>query len=246
MNNTYMLLWLEAPLQSWGSDSKFFRRETLLFPSKSALYGMYLSAMGLQGKQQKLLEQLAPYKQTVVAFNKPIKSRFEGDVSEKTVREPVLVDFHMVGSGYRDDKDHQWEQLLIPKKSDGKKAKGGGSKITYRYYLQDARFAVIQQAEASFSEQLSKALIHPIYDMFLGRKNCIPTDFVYQGTFDTEDEALEGAMKIGEEKGLVEGFRVLDGEYDEYDGDVRVLNDVPIQFGSWKKYTDRSVTVIKR
>ena len=50
------------------------------------------------------------------------------------------MDFHMVGSGY-DDKN-PWEALLIPKTSEGKKGRRRWNKMTYRYYLQDARFAV--------------------------------------------------------------------------------------------------------
>ena len=53
--NKYVLLWLEAPLQSWGFESKFGRRETLDFPTKSGVLGLILSAMGRSGEQQELL-----------------------------------------------------------------------------------------------------------------------------------------------------------------------------------------------
>ena len=36
---TALLLWLEAPLQSWGVDSRFGRRDTLPFPSRSGVLG---------------------------------------------------------------------------------------------------------------------------------------------------------------------------------------------------------------
>ncbi len=35
-----LLLWLEAPLQSWGADSRFGRRATLPFPTRSGVLGL--------------------------------------------------------------------------------------------------------------------------------------------------------------------------------------------------------------
>ena len=40
MANPYLLLWLEAPLQAWGHDSKFGRRDSLDFPTKSGVLGL--------------------------------------------------------------------------------------------------------------------------------------------------------------------------------------------------------------
>lgn len=47
MSQPYLLLWLEGPLQSWGHDSRFGRRETLHFPTKSGVLGMVCAALGL-------------------------------------------------------------------------------------------------------------------------------------------------------------------------------------------------------
>ncbi|MCR6650496.1 MAG: type I-E CRISPR-associated protein Cas5/CasD [Cellvibrionaceae bacterium] len=46
MSNPYLLLWLEAPLQSWGHDSKFGRRDSLDFPTKSGVLGLLCCALG--------------------------------------------------------------------------------------------------------------------------------------------------------------------------------------------------------
>ncbi len=127
MSHPYLLLWLEGPLQSWGHDSRFGRRDSLPFPTKSGVMGIICAALGAAGPQEPLLDM------QVLGFSRQDKN---GTVA---LREPLLCDFHMVGSGY-DDKD-PWQSLLIPKKSDGKKAVGGGTKITYRYYLQDRAFA---------------------------------------------------------------------------------------------------------
>ena len=238
MSERYLLMWLEAPLQSWGYDSKFNRRETLSFPTKSGVLGLLCSALGAGGEQRELLARLAPMSQSVIAFART--KQYDKQRSSKCDRQPLLCDFHTVGNGY-DDKN-PWQSLLTPKKSDGKKAGSGGSKLTYRYYLQDAFFAVALQVPAAEADDYAKALQQPIWDVYLGRKHCVPTDFIYRGIFHTEAQAFEQALVIAKEKNLQEDFRVLTGEHQ---GDeVLVLNDVPIQFGENKQYQDRYVTVI--
>lgn len=241
MSTRFLLLWLEAPLQSWGADSKFGRRDTLSFPTKSGITGLLLCALGASGEQKELLSRLAPLRQTVVSYARTKKSN-EGQL-KKEDSEPLLRDFHMVGSGY--DDANPWETLLIPKTSEGKKAVGGGTKLTYRYYLQDARFAVVLEVPAELAMSFADAMQKPVYDLYLGRKNCVPTDFIYRGIFETEAAALRMAHEIARGKGFtVEDFRVVDGE-DSDNGDAMTLNDVPVQFGEFKRYRDRRVTVIR-
>ena len=149
----------------------------------------------------------------------------------------------MVGSGY--DKHDPWASLLIPKTAEGKPAVGGGTKITYRYYLQDAAFAVVLEVPADKAEAIAKALQNPAWDVYFGRKNCVPTDFIYRGFFDNETVAIEQAKLIAEQKNRIEDFRVLhgalaDGEVDE----VFTINDIPVQFGEDKRYRDRQVSLI--
>lgn len=240
MSNPYILLWFEAPLQSWGSDSKFGRRDTLAYPTKSGVLGLVCCALGAGGEQRALLAEFSPLSQTAISYARSKKT----DVGLiKQEREPLLRDFHMVGSGY-DDQD-PWASLLIPKTNEGKKAVGGGTKITYRYYLQDAAFAVVLQVPVDKAETVAHALKNPAWDIYLGRKNCVPTDFIYRGTFDNETVAIEQASLIAMEKQRVEDFRVLQGALDEGEADeVFTINDVPVQFGEDKRYRDRQVSLI--
>lgn len=238
--NKYILLWFEAPLQSWGSDSKFGRRDTLAFPTKSGVLGLVCSALGAGGAQRELLAEFAPLRQTAISF---ARSKQKEDKVVKQDREPLLRDFHMVGSGY-DDKD-PWASLLIPKTSEGKKAVGGGTKMTYRYYLQDAAFAVALEVPGVKAESIAEALQNPAWDIYLGRKNCVPTDFVYRGIFDQETAALVQAETIAVEKHRIEDFRVVQGALGEGEADeVFTINDVPVQFGEDKRYRDRQVSLI--
>jgi CRISPR system Cascade subunit CasD len=238
MSTRYLLLWLEAPLQSWGHDSKFGRRDTLNFPTKSGVMGLLCCALGAGGEQKELLAKFAPLKQTVLSF---VRSRKQGgEEAIKLDREPLLRDFHMVGSGYA-DKD-PWQSLLIPKTAEGKKAVGGGAKLTYRYYLQDAYFAIVLEVPNDQIERLVAKLQAPVWDLYLGRKACVPTDFIYRECYQSEHEALDAAQTLAAEKELLEDFRVLDGEHE---GDeVFTLTDVPVCFGEHKIYRDRRVTII--
>lgn len=232
--NLSILMWLEAPLQSWGADSKFYRRETLPFPTKSGVAGLLCCALGAGGEQKELLSELSLTLMTTLSF-------IRRDASLEMNSKQFLCDFHMVGSGYN-EKD-SWEKLLIPKKDDGKSPTNNiGSKITYRYYLQNAFFAVILEAPRSLANNLGEALQNPVWDLYLGRKNCVPTDFIYRGLFDSKDEAIENALLIANEKSLIEEFRVLEGEHE---GESMTLNDVPLQFGQNKKYRDRRVTIVR-
>lgn len=233
MNNSYLLLWLEAPLQSWGHDSKFGRRDSLDFPTKSGVLGLLCCALGAGGKQTEWLARWAERDMQVQAY--VLKDK-QGDALP---REPLLRDFHMVGSGY-DDKD-PWQALLIPKTSEGKKPNGPGTKMTYRYYLQDMAFAVALQGPADELLELEKALQNPVWDIYLGRKNCVPTEFIAQGVHPGVKQAMDSAVELAVSKNRVPVFKVLEGEHE---GEVLTLNDVPLQFGEHKLYRDRRVTVL--
>ena len=239
MTNPYLLLWLEGPMQSWGSDSKFGRRDTQTFPTKSGVMGLLCSALGAGGQQLELLSEFASLNQTAISF---VRCNVKGDLLVKEDREPLLRDFHMVGSGYNDQ--DPWAKLLIPKTNTGKAAVGGGSKVTYRYYLQDAAFALALEVHSGMVQAIAGALQNPVWDIYLGRKNCVPTDFIYRGIFDNELDALDQAKIIALEKNRVEDFRVINGLSADGLGEVFTLNDVPIQFGKDKRYRDRQVSLI--
>lgn len=233
MSDPYLLLWLEAPLQSWGHDSKFGRRDSLDFPTKSGVLGLLCCALGAGGKQVEWLEKWANCDMQVQAF-----ALADGH-GNPLPRQPLMRDFHMVGSGY-DDKD-PWQNLLIPKTSEGKKPNGAGTKMTYRYYLQDMAFAVALQGAQDELAELESALQNPVWDLYLGRKNCVPTEFIAQGIYAEAEQAMSKALQMAHSKRRLPVFTVLQGEHD---GEVLTLNDVPLQFGEHKLYRDRRVTVL--
>ncbi len=236
MSDPYVLLWLEAPLQAWGYDSKFGRRETLDFPTKSGLLGLIFCALGAGGQQKQRLAEFADLDLQIMAYKRLTNGNKPADT------EPFLRDFHMVGSGY--DISDPWQNLLVPKKNDGSKAVGGGTKITYRFYIQDMAFAAAVQVPVHELDNVVACLKNPIWDLYLGRKTCVPTEFVFQGEFMTAEKAFQVSDSIAQEKNRISEFRVLQGEHD---GDENfTLNDVPVQFGPEKIYRDRRVTLIRQ
>lgn len=225
----YMSLWLEAPLQSWGTDSKFYRRSTELFPSRSALLGMILAAMGASGEQRELLSLFDGLSQTVIAFKRQISNKVH-----------QLIDFHMVGSGYN-DKD-PWENMMIPKTTAGKSAVGGGTKLTYRFYLQDTAFgAILQLPEGAVGEKIPQAMMFPVWDTYLGRKNCPPSDFVYRGIYTSCEDAEKKIMEIATHKEYEKDFTVTDTHKEGCESII--VNDVPVSFGIIKEYKSRTIWI---
>ncbi len=239
----YLFLWLQGMLQSWGASSRFDLRQTLQYPTKSGIYGMLLAASGDSGEQTELLARMAECPLEVISFESS---------------NGILTDYHMVGNGY-DDKD-KWQVLNIPKKSDGGKAVGGGAKRTYREYLQDRTFAAILGLPDDLAEKFTVALQNPVYDIYLGRKCCVPETMVFQGCFEAKIEALEALKaKIREWNDDLTANRAKEQRWkDQYlrpqwsiqedpDGKTpgaQLLNDVPVRFGQHKLYADRWVKIV--
>jgi len=226
-----LLLWLEAPLQSWGADSRYGNRDTLPFPTRSGVLGLLCCAAGRGGAQEEWLQRMAGHGQTVAAYARQGKSG--------PVRPPLLRDFHMVGSGY--DTSDPWQNLLVPKTVEGKKPVGSGSKMTFRNYLQDMAFACALDLPEDEATVLAEALQQPVWELSLGRKNCPPADVVGRGVFADEEAALKAAEAIAAAKQRVRVFTVREGALDS--GEVLTLNDVPVCFGLRKVYRDRQVTM---
>ncbi len=232
MSHKYLLLWLEGPLQSWGDDSRYGRRESLPFPTRSGVFGLICAALGKGGAQKEWLSEHRYAGMTVLAFAPKEHA--------KNVRQ--LRDFHTVGNGY--DDSNPFESLFIPKTAAGKAAVGGGSKITYRYYLQDSCFAVILNLSSSQCTPIADAIQQPVWMTGLGRKSCIPSEWVYQGEFDTYEECISFALTLGDSKSRVLSLTVKEGKFPD-EGRVQVVNDVPIAFGETKEYAQRFITVIQ-
>jgi CRISPR-associated protein Cas5/CasD subtype I-E len=161
MSDTLAFL-IDAPMQSWGASSKFQRRETESWPTKSALVGVFAAALGIDKHSPNESQKLAPL--AALSF-----SVFRWPKKYPSLR---LTDFHTIGGGY--DKFDSWEKLHIPSKAGDGSA--FGTVITRRSYLMDARFIALFQGDRSTLEAIAAALLDPVWGVWFGRKACIPAE----------------------------------------------------------------------
>lgn len=173
----YLALRLEGPLQSWGFESQYNRRNTGLLPTKSAILGMCCAALGIpRGSEDEkaLLEQCVDLRLLTVVISRR-DPKYRDEPKELQVRR--ITDYHTVQNT---------------------KTASGGTKdthLTYRQYLCDASFACILSGNAKLINRLAKdekgqGLENPVWGIWLGRKACIPTAPVFAGIFPDEVEAL--------------------------------------------------------
>ncbi|OQX16011.1 MAG: type I-E CRISPR-associated protein Cas5/CasD [Desulfobulbaceae bacterium A2] len=200
----FLALRLEGPLQSWGIDSQFNRRNTGLMPTRSAIAGMCCAALGLPrgGKEEEsFLARCKAVRMTAIAIPRPGR---KGDLQVRR-----LQDYHTVQN---------------TKKADGKLK---DCHITHRQYLTDASFGVLLEGESSLLTRIAESLTNPVWGVWFGRKACIPTAPVFAGLREQRDEALR--LLIGEQP-LAAFTRQWDAETFADGRDS--LPDVPVSFAS--------------
>lgn len=209
MNNevtAYLALYLDAPLQSWGYQSRFDRRTTLSYPTRSGIIGLICAAMGIDRDDAESLEQFRRFRMTALTFR----------------QEPVLIDFHTVGGGY----DREKEEQFIPHTAEGKLRPPGKETVpTHREYLQHSRFGVVLEGTTKVLQAMADALANPKWGIWLGRKACVPASPVGQGVFDS----YEDAVRRLEERAEGSASRVV-REVEEFADGTDTLMDRPLDF----------------
>lgn len=170
MSDNTLFLRLAAPMQSWGTSSRFQLRRTDAHPSKLGVLGLLLCAMGVGRRDSaQALEKLRPL---VMGIRVDHPGKLDWD-------------YHTAGAG------------IGIRSADGK-IKSTASTMEYetllsrRQYLCDASFLVALQGGAGTISDCVRALEDPVWPIFLGRKCCVPSETVFAGTgsFATLSEAL--------------------------------------------------------
>lgn len=206
----HLALLLDAPLQSWGLESRFQRRTTGLHPTKSGVIGLICAAMGLgkdSPEERVTLPKLAALKMISIAIQREQVNRWTGEKSELAVRR--LDDFHTV---------------LNTRRASGKM--NDDPVVTRRQYLLDARFGVILTGNRLLLQRMATALADPVWGVWFGRKSCIPAEPICRGLFASAAEA-EKAL-IGDAP--LESFTTVT-EAESFAEGTDSLNDQPISFG---------------
>lgn len=216
-DKSFLALRLEGPLQSWGFDSQYNRRNTGLMPTKSAIAGMCCAALGLprgSAGEQKFLASLTKARMTAIAIPRNVAR------NELSVRR--LQDYHTVQNTRRASGSINRDCVL-----------------THRQYLTDASFGIFLEGERAFLKSIADALSNPVWGLWLGRKTCIPTAPVLAGFKEKRDEAL--CLLLGD-KPLETFARQVEAE--SFAGGRDSLPDSSVSFSSEsRKFAPRRVQV---
>jgi CRISPR-associated protein Cas5/CasD, subtype I-E/ECOLI len=157
-----LVLRLSGPLQSWGGSTRYNVRGTLSHPTKSGVIGLCASAMGWpRGTDLSALAEL----QFGVRVDRPGK---------------LLIDYHTMSAASHDPLNPREQRLPT---ADGKSLKPGQSKVSRRYYLQDAVFVAAlagdREDQRELLQRIAAALRTPRYPLYLGRRSCPPDKPVF-------------------------------------------------------------------
>lgn len=169
-----LVLRLQGPMQSWGFASQYKLRATGLLPSKSALVGLCCAALGVdRGSEREagILESFRALRMLVVAVPRI------GPDGRRRVRR--IQDFHTVKGAISAEGKTKRDAVL-----------------TYRQYLQDAKFLALFTGAADFLSQLAEGLQNPVWGLWLGRKSCIPSAPVFGGLFASREAALQHCLPV--------------------------------------------------
>ncbi|HEY0636169.1 MAG TPA: type I-E CRISPR-associated protein Cas5/CasD [Pseudonocardiaceae bacterium] len=149
-----LVLRLAGPLQSWGSHSRFNRRDTDAEPTKSGIVGLLAAAQGRRRTD-------------------PIEDLIGLTLGIRTDRPGTLLrDYHTVS-------DLRGRPLLSAAVT-GKGAQkptspAKATHVTTRFYLQDAVFVAAVGGPGELLHALRDALRRPAFPLALGRRSCVPT-----------------------------------------------------------------------
>lgn len=141
-----IILHFDAPLQSWGTDSRFQHRSAGSAPSKSAVCGMVCAACGAakaSDAEARIIAHFAGLRMDCFC----IKTN------------GVMVDYHTV------------QQF---RRASGK-IDNSGTILTHRHYWQNSRYNVVLSGEDKiFLMHIYDAILNPVWGIWFGRKCCIP------------------------------------------------------------------------
>ena len=173
-----LLLRLAGPMQSWGLD-KFERRGTARMPTKSAVVGMIMAAMGMK-RDREIPDEFSKLRFGVRSDDEGIVLRDYHTVEKRKLAK-VKVTLNQVDN----------DNVILSMETE----LDSGVDTTYitnRYYLCDAVFLVGLGGKRQLLEKIEHALLNPVYPIYLGRKSCPAEGRVVLGIRDLSlKDALE-------------------------------------------------------
>lgn len=163
----YLILRLEAPMMSFGGVMVDGRGVEMALPAKSLLTGLLANALGYRREQAEKLQALQDRLRFVVQIDR---------------NGTPLRDFQTARLGAA---DKAWTTRGIPEGRAGGKPTYDSPYIRERDFHADRSCAValwLEPPEKSPGlDTLAQALQHPARPLFIGRKPCLPSVYLFQG-----------------------------------------------------------------
>lgn len=216
----HLAMYLAGPMQAWGHASRYTRRTTLPYPTRSGLVGLIMAAMGASREDSEVPATLSELHCDVFVF------------THSKYPQQTWTDYHTVGGGY----DAKAERSSIPRKANNATP---NTVLTSREYLADAHFGALLSGDTDLLRRILDALVNPVWGVWLGRKSCVPTMPVAQGIHATSEVAIKHLKNVaGENRSLTRIIREVDTFEDGYDS----LMDVPLNFKD-RTFTLRRIAI---
>ena len=184
MGKPVLFLRLEAPLQSWGSRSRWDVRDTAPEPTKSGVIGMLGCALGYPMRDPRL-EVLDAALRFGVRVEHPGR---------------VLIDYQTI-TDFLPTADGRFKHsgTAMARSIDKLRNNPDASAATIqspRAYIEDGAFLVALQArdDDTLLDDCVRAIQQPRWPLFLGRKACVPSRPVFDAVSAAIDE-VEDALR---------------------------------------------------
>lgn len=205
MSKAYMEVVCSAMLQAWRNDAiDGSVRYTNDHPTKSGINGMIACAMGIPRKDpriKKMFEEFElfwdPKRSGPISWHcslgkgperiiLPDDDEFWKKASESEQKfTEYMMDYQTVGGRkfYLMTSKEKEKALKGNNQVKMKRASGGGNidaTVTYREYIVNHRFVLYVLAEEELLCEMKEYLLDPVWEYYLGCKNCIPTEPVFR------------------------------------------------------------------
>jgi CRISPR system Cascade subunit CasD len=212
---TGLLLRLAGPLQSWDEHSTFADRDTLRYPTRSGITGIFAAAQGLHRGEP--LERYAPLTLTVRIDRPGV----------------LLADFHTTGGGLP-------RSRTVPTAEGGRRAEGKATIVTRRMYLSDAVFTVAVEGPGQLIGDLAAALRSPHWQPYLGRRSCPPDQpLLLRAAADNPVQELYQHVPLPRQRPDEHGQVSVDTITEEpagASGTLTEVADVPVTFSRYYRH----------
>jgi CRISPR system Cascade subunit CasD len=227
----YLIIKLQGAMQAWGGHTYEDYRPSLIFPTRSAVTGLFGACLGIEREDIQALKALNGSFQLTVRANKrkivQLRQRTqavaEQAAKDKFVSMQKITDFHTVQHARKVDGKPRPEAI-----------------VSRREYLCDAEFtlalAFVENADYDL-ERVEQAIRKPVYTPFLGRRSCPIQRPLYEAVINAES-AQAALSKIEPYHGTLYSETELDG------GTPMVTRDQPLFATKVRQFNNRKIYIL--